>query len=232
MNPRELADLAMVFGLSEEATEKLCHSLQNAELQLLDWLRPGLRAAASTAKPGSVEARAFGLYIMLLRIMLRDFAVKLLPAAWGEQYTQRIEVLAPGLLEHPGWELFREALVAVAGSIRGEHQLAQGFKSNPRQGAKQVYKECRQEEREEQARSQAGGGAGGGGASAGTQPEPAQVAAEDACSQHPHSGAPPTPTSGTFQPDRPGHRGLPCAQLQHGFAVAEDRSGVRGQHLS
>ena len=75
------------------------------------------------------------------KVALRDFPLKIDPAVWGKRYEQRINRMAPGLLQLPLWAAYSRQNKWVADRVLAKRVQVTRFKKDPAAGMRQMLQQ-------------------------------------------------------------------------------------------
>lgn len=120
---------------------RFAQNLRSTETALLEVIRPGLSSLPDRPGLSFHDATVFRLVRHTARVALRDFPLKIDPAVWGERYEQRINRMAPGLLQLPLWAAYSRQVKWVADRMLAKRVQVTRFKKDPAAGMRQTLQQ-------------------------------------------------------------------------------------------
>ena len=150
LNPEEIQDMSEILCMPVHEVPSFAQNLRSTETALLELVRPGLSTLPDGPGLSFHDAAVFRLVRDTARVALRDFPLKLDPAVWGKRYEQRINRMAPGLLQLPLWAAYSRQVKWVADRVLAKRGQVTRFKKDPAAGMRQMLQQLIGEQRPHQ----------------------------------------------------------------------------------
>ena len=141
LNPEEMQDMSEILGMPVHEVPCFAQNLRGTETALLELIRPGLSTLPDRPGLSFHDAAVFRLVRDTASVALRDFPLKIDPAVWGERYEQRINRMAPGLLQLPLWAAYSRQVKWVADRVLAKRVQVTRFKKDPAAGMRQMLQQ-------------------------------------------------------------------------------------------